>query len=173
MNEQILTVVGNVATEPRLRGEEDRRCASFRLAVSRRRRDPLTGTWHDEDTHFFTVSCWDSLGENVAASVRLGDPVVVTGRLFARDWEKDGRRGTSLEVKAQTVGHDLGRGTATFRRVVRSRAATEERAEAGAGAGATGGDGAGGEGAGSGGTRQVDGALQVDEVTGEVLSGAA
>jgi single-strand DNA-binding protein len=57
------------------------------------------------------------MAENVSASVQKGDPLYVYGRLNVRTWERDDRSGTTLEVTAEILGHDLGRGTSTFSRM--------------------------------------------------------
>jgi single-strand DNA-binding protein len=50
-------------------------------------------------------------------SLQLGDPVVVHGRLYTRDWTDDqGGRRTSYELDAVAVGHDLSRGVGKFAR---------------------------------------------------------
>ena len=61
------------------------------------------------------VTCWRRLAEGVGASIALGDPVVVVGRLFTRDWtDADGNARTSYEMEAVAVGHDLARGKGKF-----------------------------------------------------------
>ena len=50
--------------------------------------------------------------------------MVVGGRLRVRDWERDGRKGTTVVIDARTVGHDLSRGTAAFKRHIRGTPAT-------------------------------------------------
>lgn len=125
MNDTVVTVVGNVASEVRHtitpRGVH---LASFRLASTPRRFDRNAG-WVDGHTSFYSVTCWRALADNVAASVRIGEPVVVEGRLRVRPWEReDGRRGVTVEVDASTVGHDLSRGTAAFVRASREAEAT-------------------------------------------------
>ncbi|MGH8867676.1 MAG: single-stranded DNA-binding protein [Actinomycetes bacterium] len=115
MNETVVTVVGNVASEVRHtvtpRGVH---LASFRVASTPRRFDRNNG-WVDGQTSFYSITCWRALAANVASSVRIGEPVVVTGRLKVRPWEKeDGRRGVTVEVDASAVGHDLTRGTSAF-----------------------------------------------------------
>jgi single-strand DNA-binding protein len=42
--------------------------------------------------------------------------VVVSGRLFTRQYERDGQLRSSYEMDAVAVGPDLARGTATFQR---------------------------------------------------------
>lgn len=117
MNETVLTVVGHVASDPSLRvTASGLSVANFRLASTERRYDKAAGAWRDHDTIFWTVCCWRQAAENVAASLSKGQPVVVHGRLRERGYEVDGQRRTCLEIDAVTVGHDLTRGVASFRR---------------------------------------------------------
>ena len=79
---------------------------------------PAAGS--DSASLFLSVSCWRTLAGNAVASLRKGDPVVVTGRLSTRTWEKDGQVRSSCELEAVAVGPDLARGTAVFRRSPRA-----------------------------------------------------
>jgi single-strand DNA-binding protein len=127
MNESSLTIFGNVATEPKhLETETGLHITSFRLASTSRRRDRHTNEWVDHETSYYSVSCFRGLARNVAASLRLGDPVVVTGTPRVRDWSNDERSGTSVDIAAATVGHDLRRGVGRFERVNRVRAVSPE-----------------------------------------------
>ncbi len=93
MYETIVTAVGRVATTVATHRFGDGAAkASFRLACTERRRDWGTGNWVDGETLFITVICWRALAENVEASLRLGDPVVVRGRMRTRAFETEGRR---------------------------------------------------------------------------------
>jgi single-strand DNA-binding protein len=122
MNETMISISGNVATDLRFaRSDRGTSRVSFRLASTPRRYDRSQGGWVDGRTTYVTVVCWRSLAENVAASVHKGDPVLVFGRLRVEAWERDGRSGTTVEVDAQTVGHDLTRGTSAFRRARREQ----------------------------------------------------
>ena len=56
----------------------------------------------------------------MAASIQKGDPIFVTGRLNVRTWERDDRSGTTLDVTADVVGHDLSRGTSDFKRTTKA-----------------------------------------------------
>jgi single-strand DNA-binding protein len=63
------------------------------------------------------VTCWRRLAEGVTHSVLTGDPLVVTGRMYTRDWVgDDGQHRVSYELEAIAVGHDLSRGFARFTR---------------------------------------------------------
>jgi single-strand DNA-binding protein len=120
MHETYTTVVGNVATRVDLRSLPDGTpLASFRVATNERRRDRATGSWRDGDSLFVNVTCWRALGENVHASLGVGDPIIVHGRLFTRSWEKDGRRQSTTEMEGYAVGPDLARSTAAVRRTNR------------------------------------------------------
>jgi single-strand DNA-binding protein len=81
--------------------------------------------WQDLPTNWFTVKAWRGLAENVAASVRRGDAVVVTGRFTADVWEREGERSVRSTVVATSIGHDLTRGTSVFAKSVRSEASPE------------------------------------------------
>ncbi|MGW0117175.1 single-stranded DNA-binding protein [Streptomyces sp. NPDC003327] len=119
MNETTVTLVGNVATAVEYRETPTGGVARFRFAVTARRWDRERAVWADGATSFYTVSAWRTLGANLAASVSVGEPLVVHGRLRVREDERDGQRKTFVDVDALAVGHDLTRGTAAFRRAAR------------------------------------------------------
>ncbi|MFB7611093.1 single-stranded DNA-binding protein [Streptomyces gardneri] len=129
MNDTTVTLVGNVATAVEYRETAGGGVARFRFAVTARRRDRETGLWSDGNTSFYTVSAWRSLGANLAASVSVGEPLVVHGRLKVREDERDGQRKTFVDVDALAVGHDLTRGTAAFRRVAKAEQVPRPEAE--------------------------------------------
>ncbi|XVQ09261.1 single-stranded DNA-binding protein [Spirillospora sp. CA-255316] len=128
MNEAQITVVGWLAAEPYFTVTGNGTpFLSLRVGYTPRRYDRQTGQWQDMETMFLTVNCWRSLADNVNASdLRRGHPVVVTGRLRIRQYERDGQWRFSAEVEATTLGHDLSRGTAAFRPVQRGGALSDE-----------------------------------------------
>ncbi|MEV6422777.1 single-stranded DNA-binding protein [Streptomyces sp. NPDC051662] len=127
MNDTVVTVVGNVATGVEFRESATGGVARFRFAVTGRRWDRQKNGWTDGPTSFYTVWAWRTLGANLAASVSVGEPLVVHGRLRVREDEREGQRRTSVEIDAVAVGHDLTRGTAAFRRVTRATPSLTER----------------------------------------------
>jgi single-strand DNA-binding protein len=131
MNETLVTVVGNVATEPESQVTATGVTVTrFRLATTSRRWDAEHGAWTDGATSFYTVRAWRSLGGNVKESVSLGEPLVVQGRLRIRQDEKEGRRYLAAELEAVAVGHDLSRGVARFSRSSAPAAAMRPESEA-------------------------------------------
>jgi len=118
MSQPIITVVGHVATKPRLTTTRHGRSMTvFRIAYTHRRRNRNTGFWEDGDTSWYRVIVWREWANNVAKSLNPGDPVVGSGRLSVKDWSRDGKSGTEAEISAITIGHDLRRGESTFVRV--------------------------------------------------------
>jgi single-strand DNA-binding protein len=117
MNETFVTVVGNLVEDPKLRTiEAGQDVASFRIASTSRRFDRDSQRWIDSAQLFLGVTCWRALAGNATASLRKGDPVVVTGKLTTRTYEKDGQTRSVCELEALAIGPDLARGTAVFRR---------------------------------------------------------
>jgi single-strand DNA-binding protein len=72
--------------------------------------------WTDGHTNFFTVWSNRQLATNASASLSVGDPVVVQGRLKVRTDVREGHSWTSADIDAVAIGHDLARGTSAFRR---------------------------------------------------------
>ena len=118
-----ITVTGLVATVPRhLVTTEGLPITSFRLASTQRRFDRSQERWIDGETNWYTITGFRQVAINVAASVKKGDRVVVTGKLKIRDWENGERTGTAVEIDAEALGHDLMWGSSTFARSVANNA---------------------------------------------------
>ena len=116
---EIVTVSGLVATTPRhLVTQDGLPFTSFRMAASHRRFDRTANKWVDGETNWFTVTAFRQLAINSAGSISKGERVLVTGKLRVRDWDNGERAGTSVEVEAEALGHDLTWGTAVFTRTV-------------------------------------------------------
>ena len=125
-----LTLTGLVATQPtHLVTGDGLSITSFRLASNQRRYDRAQQKWVDGTTNWYTVATFRQLATNVVASIHKGQRVVVTGRLKVRDWSTDEKKGTSIELDAEAVGHDLSWGTATFTRSAAAAVAEDEAAE--------------------------------------------
>lgn len=122
MNDTQVTLVGYVATQIDYKETTSGPAARFRFAVTPRYYDRKKEAWADAPTSFFTVWARRGLAVNLAGSVSVGEPLVVHGRLRVRDAPPDaeGNRWFSAEIDATAIGHDLNRGTAAFRRVIRT-----------------------------------------------------
>ena len=112
-----ISIIGTVATDPRLtETDSGLSVCSFRLASNERRYDRSRGEWVDGDTNWFTVSAFRSLAAHARDSFAKGDRVIVSGRLRIRDWKTEEKSGTSVEVDADALGHDVRWGVSTFRK---------------------------------------------------------
>jgi single-strand DNA-binding protein len=91
-----VSLIGNLATEVELRDvAEDKKVASFLLAVNRGGRDA--------GADFVSVSAWDRQAEVCAEYLTKGQRVGVVGRLRSHSWDDEGKRRTRVEVVAQRV----------------------------------------------------------------------
>jgi len=118
MTEQI-TASGLVATTPRhLVTQDGLAITSFRLACSSRKYDTALKKWVDGNTNWYTVTTYKGLAIQVAGSINKGERIFVSGNLVVRDWDNGERAGTSVEIEAELVGHDLNWGNSTFTRTI-------------------------------------------------------
>ena len=103
------TVVGLVATTPRhIVTSDNQSITSFRLYSSQDGGD--TGNW-------YTVMSFGDLAINAAHSIQKGQRVIVVANLVIREWDSGDCQSTSIELNPITMGHDLTRGVAEFKRV--------------------------------------------------------
>ena len=100
-----ISLVGNLTREPEIRYTSGNK-AVCNLGVAVSRRYQVNGEWQEE-TSFFNLTAWGSLGENAAASFKKGDRVLVTGRMQARDYEVDGVKKTAWECVVDEIGPSL------------------------------------------------------------------
>ncbi|MDQ3821730.1 MAG: single-stranded DNA-binding protein [Actinomycetota bacterium] len=93
----IVTLIGNLASDVDLREVgEDRKVASFLLAVDRR--------GQEGGADFVRVSTWGKQAESCARHLGKGRRVAIDGRLRSNSWEDaDGKRRRSVEVVANHV----------------------------------------------------------------------
>lgn len=80
---------------------------TINVAFNDRRRNKDTGQYETVGTTFLRCSAWDVYGENVAASLSMGDTVFVSGRLVQENWEKDGVKRTAMKLSIDEIGPTL------------------------------------------------------------------
>lgn len=125
-NETKITVIGRVCTEITTRtmtGGDP--FTYFRIAANSRRYDRDSETWVNADSLYMDVRCFRRLAENVAATLRIGDPIVVTGKLSTVKADEAGKAAGWLALEATCIGPDLSLCEVDLRRGER----TEPRAE--------------------------------------------
>jgi single-strand DNA-binding protein len=134
-NEAHFSVIGFVATQPKSGyTKTGTRTLSLRVGWTPRIFDRATSAWADQPSSFVTVQCYKKAAENGSVCLRRGDPVVVRGTLRVREYvDQAGVRRSSVEVHADSIGHDLSRGIAVFNKTqaqVEQTAFEHERAMA-------------------------------------------
>lgn len=120
--ETVITVVGNLTSDPELRFTPNGAAvANFTVASTPRMFDRQTNEFKDGETLFLRCSVWREMGENVAESLQRGTRVVVQGRLKSRTFEtKEGEKRTVMELDVDEVGPSLRRATAQVTKNERS-----------------------------------------------------
>ena len=134
-----VTIIGKVGNEPtRSQTPGGVPVVNFRLASGQRRYDARSGQWIDQGTNWYSVAAFRQLAEHTKVSLRKGDSVIVTGRLKLREWEYNDRRYSSVDIEAESIGHDLRWGTSAFAKAARLPRPDAERADVDASEGAAG-----------------------------------
>lgn len=114
MNDTI-TIVGTIGTDPERKVRGGVPITTFRVASKERRFDKASGTWVDGETNWYTASAYRRLADHVFASLHRRERVILTGRLKVRNWDTGEKRGTSVDIDIDAIGHDLLFGTTAFR----------------------------------------------------------
>ena len=115
ITQNIINIVGTVASEPRMiTTQSGLTFCAFRVASGERRYDRQQQKWVDGATNCYGVTAFRSLAEHAKESLRKGERVIVSGRLRVRQWEREEKSGTSVEIEADALGHDLRWGVSRF-----------------------------------------------------------
>lgn len=103
-----ITIDGRLVADPELRFTQGGKpVCSLRVAASDSKKND-DGSWDTTEQIFVNVSLWEKEGEAAAEALRQGDQVLVSGRIYTREYEKsDGTKGSSLEVKYPTVAKKI------------------------------------------------------------------
>lgn len=142
----VITVVGNLTSDPELRyTQSGLAVANFTIASTPRSFDRASNEWKDGETLFLRGSVWREFAEHVAGSLTKGTRVIAQGRLKQRSYEtKEGEKRTSYELEVDEIGPSLRYATAQLTRAASTgggaRAAADEPWAAAAPADASSGD---------------------------------
>jgi single-strand DNA-binding protein len=130
-NETLITVIGNLTSDPELRfTPSGSAVTNFTIASTPRTFDKNSNEWKDGETLFLRASIWREAAENVAESLAKGMRVVAQGRLKSRSYEKDGEKRTVTELEVDEIGPSMTYATAKVTRSNRQPAAGQSRNQA-------------------------------------------
>lgn len=109
MADTVITVVGNLTSDPELRFTANGLAvANFTIASTPRTFDRATNEWKDGEALFLRASVWREFAENVAATLSKGMRVVATGKLKQRSYEtREGEKRTAIELEVDEIGPSL------------------------------------------------------------------
>ena len=100
-------LVGNLTRDPELKfTNEGVAICELGLAVNRKWKDK-EGV-ETENVDFFNISCWNSMAENCASSLKKGDRVLISGHMNLRSWEnKEGKKFNIINITADIIAASL------------------------------------------------------------------
>lgn len=115
-NEAYVSLIGFVATQPKKgRTKTGTPTVSMRVGWTPRTINKATGEWSDLPSSFATVQCYRKIAEHASLCLRRGEPIVVRGTLRVREYtDQNGQRRSSVEIDAESIGHDISRGLSTY-----------------------------------------------------------
>src|ERR1700712_4760870 len=119
--ETVITVVGNLTSDPELRYTQNGLAvANFTIASTPRTFDRQANEWKDGEALFLRASVWREFAEHVAGTLTKGSRVIAQGRLKQRSYEtKEGEKRTSMELEIDEIGPSLRYATAQGTRAAR------------------------------------------------------
>lgn len=117
-----VTFTGWVATAPTFHRPDptkpDKALSTFRVMHTPYSRDSQ-GNWQKGESLTVRIKVWGWGAHYVSRSIKIGDPIIASGRLIRSKWEdKDSVTHYGLELTASSVGHDLTLGESNFVRMV-------------------------------------------------------
>jgi single-strand DNA-binding protein len=112
-NDLILTITGNLTADPELNHSRDGTpIATLIVATTPRHYDRAADMWADEETIYLRCTAWRHTAQNIAASLRKGDPVLAHGKLRQHTHTTDTGRRSALELDIDDIGRSLRHRTA-------------------------------------------------------------
>ncbi|HXT90239.1 MAG TPA: single-stranded DNA-binding protein [Trebonia sp.] len=120
--ENQITLRGYLTAEPKFyqKTPEAAPVTEIRVGCTPRRLNRETGEWHDLPTSYYRVKAWRRLAINTASSLHKGDQVLIRGHFYMSTWVDNQQRPRStLEIEADTIGHDLAYGWSHYLRGTR------------------------------------------------------
>jgi single-strand DNA-binding protein len=111
MLQTTITFEGNIAADLEVTfTPSGKEVVRFPVLVNRRRRDPDTGEWTDEEPTRHACTAFDTLGDHIAESLSKGDRVLIVGSVVTDSWNaKDtGDKRTATRVLVDAAGPRFG-----------------------------------------------------------------
>ena len=116
--ETVITVVGNLTSDPELRYTQNGLAvANFTIASTPRTFDRAANNRVDGETLFLRTAVWRDAAEHVAQSLSKGMRVIASGILKSNSFDdKEGNHRTTIEFEVEEIGPSLRYATAQVTR---------------------------------------------------------
>jgi len=108
-NDLVLTITGNLTADAERGGAP---VATLIVATTPRHYDRAADMWADEETIYLRCTAWRHTAQNIAASLRKGDQVLVHGKLRQHTHTTDTGSRSALELEIDDIGRSLRHRTA-------------------------------------------------------------
>jgi single-strand DNA-binding protein len=98
-----------VATEPKLDfqpGSGDAIC-KLRVKAQDRTYNKESKQWENGKSLWANATIWRTMAENTMNSIVKGDNVVITGKIYTREFETNGQKRESIEIDVIEIGPSL------------------------------------------------------------------
>jgi len=98
-----------VALDPKLDfqpGSGDAVC-KLRVKAQDRTFNRETKQWENGKSLWANATVWRTMAENVMNSIVKGDNVVISGKIYTREWEQNGQKRESVEIDVLEIGPSL------------------------------------------------------------------
>ena len=123
MLQTTITFEGNIAADLELSfTPSGKQLVRFAVLVNRRRRNPDSNEWEDDEPTRHACTAFGSLGEHIADSLGKGDRVLIVGSMVTDGWndKTTGDKRTAQRVLVDAAGPSLRWATARVHKAQRS-----------------------------------------------------
>jgi single-strand DNA-binding protein len=105
-----ITIEGRLGSDPELRFTKTGKSVASLSVVTSKSSKGADGKWEESETTWYSVDAWETLGECAVESLRKGQAVIITGRLYSEKiTTKEGKEILLLKVRAYNIGPSLKR----------------------------------------------------------------
>jgi len=105
-----ITIEGRLGGDPELRFTKTGKAVASLSVVTSKSSKGQDGKWEESETTWYSVDAWETLGECAVESLRKGQSVIITGRLYSEKiTTKEGKEILLLKVRAYNIGPSLKR----------------------------------------------------------------
>lgn len=98
-----------VALDPKLdyQAESGDAICKLRVKAQDRTYNKESKQWENGKSLWANATIWRTMAENAMNSIVKGDNVVISGKIYTREWEQNGQKRESVEIDVLEIGPSL------------------------------------------------------------------